>query len=105
MQRIPVAVSSSFTRLKLADGVLHARLSMCAFRDLAMGGGGAVWTSVRFESEIAVEWRGNEWMNGLFENDSNRVFFEGRIFVRVDVKGQFYFFFFFSIIKGICMVV
>lgn len=33
-----------------------------------------------FESEIAVEWRGNEWMNGLFENNSSRVFFEGRIF-------------------------
>lgn len=69
-------------------------LDVCVSRS-CNGGGEAVWTSVRFESEIAVEWRGNEWMNGLFENDSNRVFFEGRIFVRVDVKGQFYFFFFF----------
>lgn len=78
MQRIPVAVSSSFTRLKLADvRCMHG--FPCArrvFRDLAVGEG-AVWTSV---SRVKLRLSGNEWMNGLFENNSSRVFFEGRIF-------------------------
>lgn len=108
MQRIPVAVSSSFTRLKLADvRCMHG--FPCArrvFRDLAVGEG-AVWTSV---SRVKLRLSGEEtngWMVFLkiirVESSSREGFS-----ARMDVKGQLLlvdFFFFFSIIKGICTVV
>lgn len=69
-----------FHAIEIGRRALHARLSMCATCVSRSCSGGGCGMDECFESEIAVEWRGNEWMNGLFENNSSRVFFEGRIF-------------------------